>query len=161
MLAAFGSTGDGADQLKSPQGLAATPAGEWVVADSGHGLVKVFDLAGSLLRSFGELGGGAGEFVQLDDVAVDAAGLVYTSDSFQDWLQVWNPDGSLREVLGTYGGGVGPVQDRQPAWRPPTPSAGCWGRRSTPRGSRSFAPRTTMSGAGCRSRQRPAVDRLS
>jgi sugar lactone lactonase YvrE len=107
VVADFGSTGDGPGQFMSPQGLAATPAGDWVVADTGHGLVKVFDLAGTLIGSFGGLGGGAGEFVQLDDVAVDVVGLIYTSDRFQDWVQVWNPDGSLREVLGTYGGGVG------------------------------------------------------
>jgi hypothetical protein len=48
----FGSTGDGTDQFKSPQGLAATPTGQWVVADTGHGLIKVFDGSGTFVASF-------------------------------------------------------------------------------------------------------------
>jgi hypothetical protein len=103
----FGSTGDGADQFKSPQGLAVTPTGQWVVADTGHGLIKIFDGSGTLVSSFGGLGNGAGEFVHLDDVAVDAAGVIYASDSFQSWVQAFNPDGSPRETLGTHGGDVG------------------------------------------------------
>jgi hypothetical protein len=106
-LLAFGSTGDGPDQFKSPQGLAVTPSGQWVVGDTGHGLIKVFDANGILQTSFGGIGGGAGEFVRLDDVAVDAAGVIYASDRFQDWILAFNPDGSLREAIGSYGDGVG------------------------------------------------------
>jgi hypothetical protein len=109
-IAAFGSTGDGPDQLRGPQGLAVTPSGNWVVGDTGHGLVKTFDLTGTVLSSFGGLGGEVGEFVRLDDVAVDSAGAIYASDSFQDWVLAFNPDGSLRETLGTYGAGVGQFQ---------------------------------------------------
>lgn len=110
LVGAFGSTGDAPEQFMSPQGLAATPAGEWVVADSGHGLVKTFDPAGNLLRSFGGLGGGGGEFIGLDDVSVDGRGVVFASDAFQDWVQSFNPDGSLREAFGTYGDGMGEFQ---------------------------------------------------
>jgi len=109
-IVTFGSTGDAPDQFRSPQGLSATPAGQWVVADTGHGLVKVFDGIGAFQTSFGGLGGGAGEFVRLDDVAVDESGVVYTSDSFQDWIQVFSLDGTFRETLGTYGTGVGQFQ---------------------------------------------------
>lgn len=110
VTAAFGTTGDGPDELKSPGGLAFTPGGDVVVADGGHGLIRIFDPAGTLLASFGGLGGGVGEFVQLDDVEVDAGGLVYASDNFQDWVQVFAPDGSPREVLGTYGDGPGELK---------------------------------------------------
>lgn len=106
--AAFGSVGDAPEQLKSPAGLALAPDGRVVVADSGHGLIKVFDpTSGDLLYAFGGLGGGAGEFVQLDDVEVDEGGVIYASDAFQDWIQVFDADGTPREVLGSYGGGVG------------------------------------------------------
>jgi len=107
LIAAFGSTGDGPQQLKSPQGLAFTPSGDLVVADSGHGLIKIFDLAGSLLGSFGGLGSGVGEFVRLADVAVGPDGVIYASDAFQDWVQTFDQAGSPREVLGTYGEAVG------------------------------------------------------
>ncbi len=106
-LAAFGSTGDAPDRFKSPQGLAAAPTGDWLVADSGHGKIKRFDAMGNLLASFGDLGAGVGEFVQLDDVAVDASGIIYASDSFQSWVQVFDPDGTLRETLGGYGEELG------------------------------------------------------
>jgi hypothetical protein len=106
-IASFGSTGDGPQQLKSPQGLAFTPSGDLVVADSGHGLIKIFDLAGSLLGSFGGLGSGAGEFVRLADVEVGPDGVVYASDAFQDWVQTFDQAGSPREVIGTYGEEIG------------------------------------------------------
>jgi hypothetical protein len=109
-VASFGSTGDAPEQFRSAQGLAATPAGNWVVADTGHGLIKTFDTTGTLLSSFGGLGGDVGEFTRLDDVAVDSAGVIYASDSFQSWVQVFNPDGSLREVIGNYGEAVGQFQ---------------------------------------------------
>ncbi len=106
-LFAFGNTPATPGLLTSPLGLAATPSGGWVVADSAGGTLRLFDGAGSLMLSFGGLGGQAGEFVQLDDVAVDAAGRIYASDSFQDWVQVFDPDGTLREAVGTYGDGLG------------------------------------------------------
>jgi len=107
VIAAFGSTGDGPGQLMGPSGVGVMPNGQVVVADSGHGVVKVFELNGDLVRSFGEAGGAAGQFVELDDVAVGSDGLIYASDHYQDWVQTFNPDGTLREVIGTYGHGLG------------------------------------------------------
>jgi len=107
-IAAFGTVGDGPGELRSPGGVAVTPTGDIVVADAGHGLIRVFQpLTGSLVRSFGGLGAGPGTFVRLDDVEVGENGVVWASDSFQDWVQSFDPDGTLREVLGTYGGGLG------------------------------------------------------
>jgi len=107
IIASFGSNGDGLTQLKGPQGLAFTPSGDLVIADSGHGLIKKFDPSGTLLGSFGGLGAGVGEFVQLADLAVDQDGVVFASDAFQDWVQTFGPDGSPREVFGTFGEGTG------------------------------------------------------
>jgi len=106
-LGAFGSTGDAEGQMKSPSGIAATPAGHWAVADRGHGLVRLFDSAGSPLLAFGGTGGLPGEFVALQDVDVGANGLIYASDSFRDRIQVFEPDGTLREIYGGYGEGPG------------------------------------------------------
>lgn len=111
VVANFGAPGDGPGELKTPSGLAFTPAGEIAVADAGHGVIKIFDPSGSsLLRTLGALGGGAGEFVRLDDVTVAADGVLFATDSFQDWVQSFNPDGSLREVLGNYGDGSGELK---------------------------------------------------
>jgi sugar lactone lactonase YvrE len=103
LVAAVGS----ASLLAGPRGVAVNPDGEIVVADSGHGTVKVFALDGALVKEFGAVGGGAGQFVHLDDVAVTAGGVIYTTDTYQDWVQAFEPDGQLREVLGTYGDGAG------------------------------------------------------
>lgn len=107
LVGAFGSTGDGAAQLRTPGGLAFTPAGDVVVADGGHGLIKVFTPAGALIRSFGGPGGGLGEFVQLDDVEVLPDGVVVASDSYQSRLVVFGPDGTPLDAMGTYGTGLG------------------------------------------------------
>lgn len=107
-LASFGEVGDGAAELRSPGGVAVAPGGEIVVADAGHGLIKVYQpLTGTLVRSYGGLGSGVGTFVRLDDVEVGEDGVVWASDSFQDWVQSFDPDGTPREVLGTFGGGLG------------------------------------------------------
>ena len=107
VVAAFGETGDGPGQLMGPSGVAVTPNGHVVVADSGHRSIKVFDLDGNLVNEFGGTGGTAGQFVELDDVAVGPDGVVYASDQYQSWVQTFNPDGTLREVIGSYGEGPG------------------------------------------------------
>ncbi len=105
-VVSFGSNGDGAEQCRTPHGLAATPAGgywpdtHWVVADTGHGMMKVYNGAGSLTSSFGAVGAGVGEFISLVDVAVGPNDVIYGSDSFQSWIQAFNPDGTVRETLG-------------------------------------------------------------
>ena len=109
-LAAFGSTGNGAGELSRPQGIGITPAGQIVVADSGHGMIKIFNLDGTLATTFGNTGSAAGEFIRLDDVAVSATGFIYATDTYQDWVQVFHPDGTLKEVLGTYGEEVGQLK---------------------------------------------------
>ena len=109
--ASFGSTGTAPEQFESPGGLGFTPTGQIVVADSGHGLIKVFSSDGSsLIKSFGGLGGGVGEFVRLHDVSVRNDGVIFASDTYQSWIQSFNPDGSPREVLGTYGDGLGQLK---------------------------------------------------
>ena len=107
VIASFGSTGDGPGQLRSPQGAAFTPFGDLVIADSGHGLIKIFDPSGNLIISFGGPGPGAGQFVQPADVTVGPNGDIYASDAFQDWVQVFDSAGTLREVIGTYGDASG------------------------------------------------------
>lgn len=107
VVTAFGSTGDDPAQLMGPSGVGVLPNGDVIVADAGHGKIKVFNLNGDLVRAFGEAGGSIGQFVELDDVAVGLDGVIYASDNYQDWIQTFNPDGSLREVIGSYGDDLG------------------------------------------------------
>ncbi|MBD3867919.1 MAG: choice-of-anchor D domain-containing protein [Acidobacteria bacterium] len=112
-VAAFGSNGDGADQCRTPLALATTSAGgywtdtHWVVGDTGHGLIKIFNGAGAMISSFGGSGGGVGEFINLAGLDVGPDDLIYASDSFQSWVQSFNPDGTIRETFGSYGAGLG------------------------------------------------------
>jgi hypothetical protein len=112
-IGAVGVAGDGPSELRRPQGVAFTPGGDLVVADSGQAMIKVIGLDGTLRLSFGGNGTGAGRFVRLDDVEVGADGVIYASDSYQAWVQAFDPDGTLRETIGTYGDGIG--QFRTPA----------------------------------------------
>ena len=105
---AFGSTGDSPATFLSPAGVDFMPDGRIVVADSGHGQIKLFDSTGAtLLLTFGGTGSALGKFTALDDVAVDGDGLVYASDPYQSRVQVFNPDGTVREALGTWGDQLG------------------------------------------------------
>lgn len=112
-IGAVGVAGDGPSEFRRPQGLAFTPEGDLVVADSGQATIKVVGLDGTLRVSFGGNGTSAGTFVRLDDVEVGADGVIYASDAYQAWVQAFNPDGTLRETIGTYGDGLG--QFRTPA----------------------------------------------
>jgi len=112
-IGAVGVAGDGPSELRRPQGVAFTPEGDLVVADSGQATIKVIGLDGTLRLSFGGNGTSAGRFVRLDDVEVGADGVIYASDAYQAWVQAFNPDGTLREAIGTYGDGLG--QFRTPA----------------------------------------------
>ncbi len=103
----FGETGDAPNQVRGPSGIAVMPDGRIVVADRGHGVLKVFDPDGTLSLTIGSSGAGAGQFVGLDDVSVDSRGVIWVSDAFQDWVQTFGPDGALREIVGTYGDGIG------------------------------------------------------
>ena len=106
-IGAVGVAGDGPAELRRPQGVAFTPEGDLVVADSGQATIKVIGLDGTLRLSFGGNGTSAGRFVRLDDVEVGADGVIYASDAYQAWVQAFNPDGTLRETIGTYGDGLG------------------------------------------------------
>jgi hypothetical protein len=113
VVVSFGANGDGPEQWRTPSGLATTPTGgywadtHWVVADTGHGMVKIYDGSGNLASSFGATGGGVGEFVGLTGIAVGADDVIYGTDSFQSWVQAFEPDGTVRETLGAYGAGLG------------------------------------------------------
>ena len=108
-VASFGSTGDDPEQFKSPQGLAVTPEGKWVVADSGHDQVKIFSATGTLEMVLPDASSPY-EFTRVADVGVLPSGIILASDSFQDWVLTFAPSGALRDVLGTYGDDIGQLK---------------------------------------------------
>lgn len=76
-ITAFGGTGSGSGQLKTPLGLALDKNGRIVVADSGNGRVSIFNPDGTFVenKSAGNL------LIEPAFVAVDASGAIYVSDA--------------------------------------------------------------------------------
>ncbi len=109
-LFGFGTSGSGPGELLTPLALATSPAGEILVADSGHGRVQVYGADGSFRRSFGRLDSAPGGFHQIQGLAVSGDGLIYAADAFYSRVQVFEADGTLREVVGGYGDALGELR---------------------------------------------------
>jgi DNA-binding beta-propeller fold protein YncE len=89
----------------------AVGGGEVYVGDQGNAQVKVFDLAGTHLRSLGRaVSQGSlgfkwkGRFIRLQDLALDASGRVHAVDAHMGLIQILNPaTGAFIATYGTQG----------------------------------------------------------
>lgn len=116
-LFSFGQTGDGVGQLKGATAVTFTPTGDLLVADSGHGNIKLYSgadgtfLAVTYGRPPGSFGGiSADRFSGLSGVAVSPAGTVFGVDAFYSRFSSFDPAGTVREAVGSYGDGVGQLR---------------------------------------------------
>ncbi|MCG3195639.1 MAG: hypothetical protein GHCLOJNM_00106 [bacterium] len=100
-LGEWGQIGDAPGELRRPQGLALSPDGNLVVADSVNHRIQVFSPGGELLRIIGEFGRDRGQLNYPYDVAVDKSGRIYAIEFGNHRLQVFSPEG---KALGIYGG---------------------------------------------------------
>ena len=90
----WGSTGDGAGELRMVQGsIAVDDEGRVYVTDTGNFRVQVFSANGRYLRSIGEFGTGPGQFTWPFDLVVDQEGNLYVSDDKEQTLAKLSPDG--------------------------------------------------------------------
>jgi DNA-binding beta-propeller fold protein YncE len=114
--------------LRSPRGLAISPDGSLVVADTGNDRAVVLDRKGRLLRTFGHrcrleqgaAGGctdedgsgpqqnGDGQFLEPWGVAVSPQGTIFLADTWNGRIQAFDPMGSFLWKWGSYGntGGI-------------------------------------------------------
>jgi hypothetical protein len=155
-----GGTGRRSGALQEPRGIAVSPAGWFVVADTRNYRVRWFDEDGACLDAWGQRGAGVGQFEDPAGVALADDGTLAVADTWNGRVQVLGPAAEPRVVAqGLYG-------PRAVVWWPDgrlfiAISASCSGdaawtsrsswRSSTP--SRSGSPRPAT---GWRWRCRPA-----
>ena len=97
------STGAGAGQLLSPQGLTVDAEGNVLVA--GGSQVRTFDTGGSRLGAWGSLGTGDGQLQGAWGVAVDQSGDIYVADQGNHRVQVFDSEGRFVRSWGSEGTG--------------------------------------------------------
>ncbi|XP_075909552.1 uncharacterized protein LOC142906039 [Petromyzon marinus] len=100
LLFQFGSQGRGMGEFMNLQGVALTPSGRIVTADSGKHAVQVFLSTGEFLTQFGVRGRDPGQMVHPSGVAVRANGDLLVTDPETRSLNVYAPDGRHRSQLG-------------------------------------------------------------
>jgi DNA-binding beta-propeller fold protein YncE len=123
-LGSIGSYGDGAGQMRSPQGMDFAADGTMYVADSGNDRISVFSASGAFLRAFGDgVGPGGADVCTISCQASDGeAGLagqtyrpidlavsgdrVYVADRSQTRVEVFSTAGAF---LFAFGKDVGPA----------------------------------------------------
>jgi YD repeat-containing protein len=86
LVAAFGSMGSEAGQLKEPTAIASSPAGtgSYWVADTGNNRVEQWSLTFSFIRQVGKEGSGNAEFKHPAAIEADSEGNVYVGDVGND-----------------------------------------------------------------------------
>lgn len=82
------------DALAEPYDVAAADNGNLYVADTGHKVIKVFDINGKFLFGFGSRGRGPGQFLAPVNVAV-AKDRVYVTDALTMKVQVFDLTGKF------------------------------------------------------------------
>ncbi len=109
----FGYKGDGgqgpAAEVDYPGGLAADPAGDVYIADTGNDVVRRVSPSGTIttVAGDGKAGyrgdGGAATAAELDypqSVAVDSAGDLYIADTYNNVIRKVSPSGTITTVAG-------------------------------------------------------------
>ncbi len=93
-----GGFGSGDGQFAFPTGLAITPDGSLVVADTGNDRLV---LCGTTQATFGTTGSALGQLRAPTGVAVDLSGNVYVVDQGNNRVQAFTQTGALVGVVGT------------------------------------------------------------
>jgi DNA-binding beta-propeller fold protein YncE len=118
-LQEVGSSGTGAGQLNSPNGIAIGADGSLYVSDTGNDRISKFTASGSFIKAWGwdvrpgnvatdfetcttatgckvgTAGGGAGQFNAPADIAIDFAGNLHVADFQNDRIDKFKPSGSF------------------------------------------------------------------
>src|SRR6266702_3030043 len=108
----------GQQTLADPGGVAADPAGDVWVADTGHDRVAEFAPSGRLVASFGQ------NLDQPAGIGIDAAGHVWVADTGHDRVVEFSSAGRVLVSFGSAGSGRG--QLNQPVALAVTPFGDLW-----------------------------------
>ena len=82
-LLSFGQEGQEENRLRRPLGIATNLDGQFIVADNGDKVIKVFDINGNFLLSFNTRINNAGKLVTISDIATDENNNIYVLESFK------------------------------------------------------------------------------
>jgi len=105
LVAVIGELGDGKDQFRLPTACAVNDAGDTVVLDSKHGMVKIFDKDLKFKHSFGGPGKNPGMLNMPQGMDLDEAGNIWVADTGNHRVQGFGPDGKAFFVAGKQGSG--------------------------------------------------------
>ena len=108
----------GQQTLAGPGGVAADPAGDIWVADTGHDRIAEFSPSGHLVATFGQ------NLDQPEGIATDAVGHVWVTDTGHDRVVEFSPSGRVMAVFGAPGSGHGQLD--QPVALAVTPFGDVW-----------------------------------
>jgi len=90
--------------LLQPMAVTISPVGDIYVADTGHGVVQVFDKDGKFQRTIGRPAqaqpAGDGELIYPVGLALDEAGKLYVADVQAGRIATFKPDGSYAGLMG-------------------------------------------------------------
>lgn len=92
------------DGFIDPYGIAVGSDGLIYVTDAGGYCVKVFDEAGSLVKTIGSAGSSEARFNYPQGIDVDEDGNIYVVDSNNGRVAIFSPDGNLQKSIGSIGG---------------------------------------------------------
>jgi len=91
----FSKLGSGTGELRTPRGLALSPAGELFVADKLNDRVQVFDVEGKYLRTIGRSGSAPGHLLCPFGVAFDQLGNVLVAEQDNERISIFKPNGAF------------------------------------------------------------------
>ena len=103
-VTSWGEKGKADGQLDGPRGVAVSPKGLVIVADTGNDRVVVFDPAGAVVRTFGAKGSGDGELSQPGGVALLPDGRIAVADTGNARVAIFSFEG---EWVGAIDGKAG------------------------------------------------------
>ncbi len=95
-----GGRSDLPGRLAEPRGLAVSPRGWFVVADTMNARIQFFTPGGTCLGTFGEEGTAPGQFREPSGVALGPDGTVAVADTWNGRIQLLEPGGTVRVVEG-------------------------------------------------------------
>lgn len=101
-LNAWGSSGSGSGQFRSPMGIEVFEGSVFVV-DSQLNRIQKFDLDGNFVTKWGEQGSGASQFLLPNGIAAGNNGTIYVVDTGNQRIQKFTQDGEYISEFGASG----------------------------------------------------------
>ena len=96
------------DKLKHPRNAIYSPTEEcFIVSDTGHNVIKVYDKKGKFMRTIGKPGSKRGELFSPRGIAIDRNDRIIICDFDNHRIQFFDLKGHCLNSFGAKGGGIG------------------------------------------------------